>query len=244
MRCVPPRPGRRSLFAVAALFAFATVIAAQSGRRSPAKPSPPPPSTPSESTSTNPIESAAKKAPEIQLLVGIDDPSPLSSVPRYFADTVLDGCVQRLGQPAGVKVTAGPRTLTRGDAVKAAKAETARYVVWLQLGNSSSDAGRQASGSSDEYYVNFMLLEPGTAKVKQSGRVIAGGRRAGNVGVGVPASRSMLYLEQVIKDAARQAAERILSALGIKDTEWPRGQDLGQITLPADGFITPAPVAS
>jgi hypothetical protein len=219
-----PRPGRRFLFTVAALIALSTVVAAQSGRRSPSKPSPPPPSTPPESTSTNPTESAPKKAPEIQLLVGIDDPNTLSGVPRYFADTVLDVCVRRLSQPAGVKVTAGPRTLTRSDAVKAAKAETARYVVWLQVGNESYDAGRQASGSSDEYYVNFMLLEPGSAKVKQSGHILGGGRRVGNVGVGVPSSRSMLYLEQIIRDAARQAAERILSALGIKDTEWPRGQ--------------------
>lgn len=218
-----PRPGRRFLFIVAAPVAFATVVAAQSGRRSASKPAPSPPRAPSESTSTNPTEPGAKKAPEIQLLVGVDDPNPLSGVPQYFADTVLDVCVRRLSQPEVVKVTAGPRTLTRGDAVKAAKAEAARYVVWLQVGNSSSDAGRQASGSSDEYYVNFMLIEPGTAKVKQSGRVFGGGRKVGNVGVGVPSSRNMLYLEQIIKDEARQAAERILSALGIKDTELPRG---------------------
>jgi hypothetical protein len=133
--------------------------------------------------------------------------------------------VRRLSQPAGVKVTAGPRTLTRGDAAKAAKAETTRYVVWLQVGNSVADTGRAANGSADEYYVNFMLLEPGTAKIKQSGHVLAGGRRVGNVGVGLPpaSSGSPLYLEYIIKDEARQAAERILSALGIKDTEWPRG---------------------
>lgn len=216
------RPGRKFLLIVAAVVAFATVVPAQSGRRGASKPSPPPASTPSESTSTNPTESAAKKAPEIQLLVGIDDPNPLSGIPRYFADTVLDVCVGRLSEPAGVKVTAGPRTLTRGDAVKAAKAETARYVVWLQVGNASTDAGGQASGSSDNYYVNFMLLEPGTAKIKQSGHVFGGGRKVGNVGV-PSSSRSMLYVEQVIKDDARQAADRILSALGIKDTEWPRG---------------------
>jgi hypothetical protein len=155
--------------------------------------------------------------------VGADDPNPISGIPRYFADTVLEACARRLSEPAGVKVTAGPRTLTRGDAIKAAKAETARFVVWLQVGNSSTDSGRQATGSTDEYYVNFLLLEPASAKVKQSGRVMGGGRRAGPVGVGVPASRSMLYLEQLMKDAGRQAAERILSALGIKDTEWPRG---------------------
>lgn len=225
MRRVPPRPGRRLLFVVAALIAFVSATAGQSGRRGASKPSvsPPATSTPSESSSTNPTESAAKKAPEIQLLVGIDDPSPISGIPRYFADTVLDACVRRLSQPAGVKVTAGPRTLTRGDAIKAAKAETARFVVWLQVGNLSSDAGRQASGNSDEYYVNFMLLEPMTAKSKQSGRVLSGNRRVGNVGVGVPSSRSVLYVEQAMKEAGRQAAERILSALGIKDTEWPRG---------------------
>lgn len=224
-RKMAPRPGLKFLCAVAALVAFATLAAAQSGRRSASKPSPTVPITPSEPTSTNSTESAPKKAPEIQLLAGIDDPNPLSGIPRSFADMVLDVCVRRLREPAGVEVTAGPRTLTRGEAIKAAKAETARYVVWLQIGNSSADGGRQVSANSDEYYVSFMLLEPGDAKVKQSGRVFGGGRRVGNVGVSVPSSssRSLLYLEQVIKDEARQAAERILSALGIKDTQWPRG---------------------
>ena len=224
-REMAPRPDRRFLFIVAALVAFATVAAGQSGRRSSSKTSTSPTTsgTPSESTSVNPAESTEKKAAEIKLLVGIDDPSPISGIPRYFADTVLDVCVRRLSQPAGVKVTAGPRSLARSDAVKAAKAETSRYVVWLQVGSSSVDAGRRASSSSDDYYVSFMLLEPVTARIKQSGRVTAGTRRVGNVGVGVPAARSTIYLEQVIKEAARQAAERILSALGIKDTEWPRG---------------------
>ena len=221
-----PRPGRRFLFIVAALVALGTVVAAQSGRRSTSKPSTPsiPPSSSPATTESNPTESSTKKAPAIQLLVGVDDPNPISGIPRYFADTVLDVCVHRLSQPAGVQVTAGPRTLTRSEAIKAAKAETTRYVVWLQVGNSVADSGRAASGTADEYYVNFMLLEPGTAKIKQSGHVLAGGRRVGNVGVGLPpaSSGSPLYLEYIIKDEARQAAERILSALGIKDTEWPR----------------------
>ena len=221
-----PRLVRKFLFLVAALIALATTAPAQSGRRSTAKPSPEPTaaSAPSESAPSTPVESATKKAPAVQLLVGIDDPSPLSGMPRSFADTALEECVRRLSQPAGVSVTAGPRTLSRGDANKAAKAETTRYVVWLQVGNSSADAGGRVTGSSDEYYLNFMLLEPGTAKIKQSGRVLSGGRRVGNVGVGLPpSSGSRLYLEYIIRDEARQAAERILSALGIKDSEWPRG---------------------
>lgn len=221
-REMAPRSVRNLLFIVAITVGCATVVAAQSGRRSAAKPSTPPPaSTPTESSAGNPTESTPKKAAQIQVLVGIDDPSPLAGVPRYFADTVVDVCAHRLSEPSGVSVTAGPRTLTRSDAVKAAKAETVRYVVWLQVGNSSADAGRQVSSNADDFYVNFILLEPASAKVKQSGHV-TGGRRAGNVGVGVPSSRNTIYLEQVIRDEARQAAERILSALGIKDTEWPR----------------------
>jgi len=225
-REMAPRLVRRFLFVFAALIALAATALAQSGRRSTAKPStePTPASTPSASGPSNPIESTTKKA-AVQLLVGVDDPSPLSGMPRYYADTVLEECVRRLSQPAGVSVTAGPRNLTRGDASKAAKAETVRYVVWLQVGNSTADAGRRATGSSDEYYVNFMLLEPVTAKLKQSGHILGGARKVGNVGVGLPpaSSGSPLYLEYIIKDEARQAAERILSALGIKDTEWPRG---------------------
>ena len=227
VKCVAkmtPRTVRSFLFVVAVLLACAAIIAAQSGRRSAPKPSTPPPTTSTESSSSNPTESAPKKAAAIQLLVGVDDPDSLSGIPRYFADTVLDVCVRRLSEPAGVSVTAGPRTLTRADAAKAAKAETVRYVVWLQVANSSADAGRQASGTADEYYLNFMLLEPVTARIKQSGHVLAGGRKVGNVGVGLPpaSNGSPLYLEYIIKEEARQAAEKILSALGIKDTEWPR----------------------
>lgn len=225
-REMAPRFVRKLLFVVATIVGCAAVAVAQSGRRSASKPSTPPPvSTPTESSPSNPTESTSKKAAPIQVLVGIEDPSSLAGVPRYFADTALDVCAHRLSEPSGVSVTAGPRTLTRGDAVKAAKVETARYVVWLQVGNSSADASRQASGSPDNFYVNFILFEPATAKVKQSGQVTAG-RKAGKVGVGVPSSRNTVYLEQVIRDEARQAAERILSALGIKDTEWPRASTL------------------
>ena len=242
-----PRRSRKLLSVAALLTALVTSVAAQSGRRSASKPSttPAPSSSPAESTSTNPTESTATKAPAIQLLVGVDDPSPTSGIPRSFADIVLDACVHRLSQPAGVVVTAGSRNFNRGDATKAAKAETVRYVVWLQIANSSSDAGRQASGSADEYYVNFMLLQPGTAKMKQSGHVLAGSKRVGNVGVGLPpaSSGSPLYLEYIIKEEARQVAERILSALGIKDTEWPRGEELGS-KLSADRFLTRTSIAN
>ncbi len=222
LECVPmvPRSARRTVFVVAAILAFATAVVAQSGRRS-SKPTTPTPGAPAISE-TAPTESASKKAPAIELLVGIDDPNALSGVPTHFADTVLSVCVHRLSEPAGMHVTAGPRSLSRSDAVKAAKAETARFVAWLQVGNSTSDTGRAARGSGDEYYVKYMVLEPGTAKVKTSGQVFYGTRGVGNIGIGAPrTARDAIYLEQVIREEARQAAERILSALGIKDTGLP-----------------------
>jgi hypothetical protein len=215
------RAGRKAFLVLVALVVFATTVCAQSGRRSTARPTPPQPSTPPVSE-TAPVESTTKKAPAIELLVGIEDSSPLSGVPTYFTDTVLTVCVHRLSEPAGVHVTAGPRSLSRSEANKAAKAETVRYVVWLQVGNSNADSGRAATSSADEYYVNYMVLEPGTAKIKSSGHVY-GARKTGNVGIGTPSARNAVYLEMVIKDEARQAADRILDALGIKETGLPRG---------------------
>ena len=111
-----PRCVRKAFLVLVALVTFATVVSAQSGRRGTTKPTPQQPGTPAVSE-TAPVESTAKKAPAIELLVGVNDPSPISGVPTYFADTVLTECVRRLSEPAGVHVTAGPRSLSRSDAV-------------------------------------------------------------------------------------------------------------------------------
>lgn len=216
------RFAHQSILLIVALFALTTVVAAQSGRRgkskstAPTAPSAPEPATP---------QSKPRKAPDLQLLVGIEDPSPLSGVPYYFADTVLEVCLRRLNEPAGIAVTAGPRRMTRGDAIKAAKGETGRYVVWLQVGNELADSRSAVRGSSEEFYVNYFIYESVTAKLKQSGRVQYDAQKVGNVGVGVPPSsrRGPGYTDYVVREEAREAADRILGAFGIRsEGSWPR----------------------
>ena len=207
---------RRVVFVLTVVFTFATAVTAQSGRRSQPKsetPTPPPISEPT------PTPSKPHKMPDLQLLVAIEDPSPISGVPLYAADTVFGACMQRLREPAGIAVKAGPRRMTRGEAIKAAKAEATGYVVWLEVGNENTDSSGQAGNSAEGFYVNYLILEPGTAKVKQSGRAHYSARKVGNIGVRtpIPGRTSPAYFDYVLKEEARDTAEQILRALGVRE---------------------------
>lgn len=131
---------RQVLSLIAISFAFAAVINAQSGRRS----------TGGTTTSTAPsvsgpkaVEKKPPQAARLQLLVGIDNRDPMSNIPYYVTDTVIDNCVRRLGDASEVIVTSAGRGMNRAEAIKRAKEETVRYVVWLQIGSELADAGRQ-----------------------------------------------------------------------------------------------------
>jgi hypothetical protein len=112
--------------------------------------------------------------------------------------------------------------MTRAEAIMAAKAETTRYVVWLEVRNERDDYGAEASSQSNRLYVTFTIFEPGTAKIKRSGRAQHGTGKVGNVGVTVPGMGDAVYSEYAIKETARQAADRILDAFQIKTGGWPR----------------------
>ena len=108
--------------------------------------------------------------------------------------------------------------MNRAEAAKAAKVETEKYVVWLQLGNDTGDSGRQIQNGADQLYVSYVIYEPGTAKIKATGRTYFAIYKVGNVGVSGPSStrRSAVYAEETVKRSAREAADRILSSFGIK----------------------------
>jgi hypothetical protein len=107
--------------------------------------------------------------------------------------------------------------MNRAEAIKRAKEETVRYVVWLQIGSELADSGRQPSKNSmDELYVSYSILEPGTAKFKQSGRSHHQIYQNGRGGVSAPTKNSPLYSEYALKQAALETAERILLAFEIK----------------------------
>ena len=112
--------------------------------------------------------------------------------------------------------------MTRSEGLKAAKAETVRYVVWLQVRNERADYGADVSAQSAQLYVTYMIYEPGTAKLKGSGRAQYANAKIGNVGVSGPSARRAVFTDYEIKETAKQAADKILDAFHVKIGGWPR----------------------
>jgi hypothetical protein len=204
---------RHHLLVTAIVIASATISFAQSGRRSTGGT----PTTAPSVSGPKTVEKKPEKPPRLQLLVGIDNRDPASSIPYYVTDTVIDNCVRRLGEASDVIVTSAGRGMNRAEAIKRAKEETVRYVVWLQIGSELADSGRQLKKNEvDELYVSYSILEPGTAKFKQSGRSHHSIYQNGRGGVSAPTKNSPLYSEYALKQAARETADRVLLAFEIK----------------------------
>ena len=196
------------------LIGCALSIQAQSGRRSTSKPTTPAPSV----DGPKKVEGKPEKQPRLQFLLIVENPNPFNQTPYYLSDTVVEECARHLEEAANVLATVSRDHLNRAEAAKAAKVETDRYVVWLQLGNDTGDAGRSAQNAPDQLYVSYVIYEPTTAKTRASGRTYHSIVKVGNVGVSGPTSsrRSTVYAEETVKRAAREAAERILNSFGIK----------------------------
>lgn len=204
---------------IAVLIASTAVGAAQSGRRGGVKSS-----APATPPVTSPTEAPAKpKTPSrIQLLVAIDHSGGFDGVPYHLPDTVLETCVRRLAESKDVTPTSALQRMTRSESLKAAKSETVRYVVWLQVRNEQADYGADVSSYRGQLYVTFTIYEPGTAKIKDSGRADYATVTVGNVGVSGPSARRAVYSDYAIKETAKQAADKILNAFQIKVGGWPR----------------------
>jgi len=192
------------------LISIGITAAAQSGRRG-GKP-------PGAATSSSPEAkpgSAKLQTERIQLVIGTEGPGT-GNAPYYLSDTVLENCLARLAEVNEVVATAPGKHITRGDAAKMAKDETNRYVVLLQITDGLAGSSPQTRSGASELYVTYLILEPGTGKVKQSGRAHKSIYPSGNVGVSGPARQSPVYSDYAIKQAARETAEKILEAFDIK----------------------------
>ena len=203
-----------NLLAVCFMLACAIPVSAQSGRRST-----------NTSTTTTPSVSGPKtmektpvKAHKLQLLVGVEDRNPLMNVPYYLSDTVLDNCVRRLNDAAEINAAASGRGLTRAAAIIRAKAQKEAYVIFLQIESDLTDSGKPSKNGPDELYVRYTIFEPATARIKQWGRTHQQIYKVGRGGVSAPTSskNSPLYSEYALKQAAKEAAERVLEAFEIK----------------------------
>jgi hypothetical protein len=210
-----------SVVAVLALIAlWAGPAAAQSGRRAPKSSSAPAPTPPPQAA---PVEKkpAAETRAALSFIVGIDRVANFTSIPNYLNDSVLRACAERLDDSPSVKVNVANRDMNRGEAIKRAKAETESHIVLMQL---RFDGGTSV-GNEDlrEVYIEYWVFAPTTAKIVTNGRTYQQMYRGGGVIVMPrPGGRASLpYIEQLLKQAARDAAERILSAMGLPGRSLP-----------------------
>ena len=191
---------------------------AQSGRRS----------TPGSTTTTTtaPSTPAAKTAekkpgaePRLQLLVGINRADAFTITPYYVYDTLLADCIKRLSDAEMVFANSGGNTMNRSAAVKAAREETTRWVVSLEVKSLFAESGQQIKPEQDELFVEYTVVEPVTGKIKRSGRTQrhiyqSGGGKSQSATKGGPN-----YSDYSIKQAAIEAADKILAGFDIKVRE-------------------------
>ena len=202
--------GHRVILLLALIAVFAVAVSAQSGRKAPKSKSAPPPEPESVPAPLKPTE---KEKATLTFIVGIDRDLSFVSIPTYFSEDVLRACVDRLDSGPSVDVNVAPRDVNRGDAVKGAKAEKEAYVVLLNLRSDSTSAS--GGGSYKDIYLEYVVLTPQTGKVATSGRTY---QRSGGGVLGIPGTAST-SVEYALKEAGREAAERILNAMSSRRSE-------------------------
>lgn len=213
-----------SVIAVVALIAlWAAPAAAQSGRRAATRSSSAPAPTPTPEAEPVTRKPADETGSELSFIVGIDQVSNFTTIPNYLNDSVLRACAERLDDSPSVKVTVANRDMSRGEAIKKAKAETKSHIVWMQLrydnvtGVDNEDLSR--------IYIDYWVFAPTTAKIVTNGRSFQQSYRGGGaIVVPRPGGRASLsYTEQLLKQAARDAAQRILAAMELPGRSVPGG---------------------
>ena len=197
------------------VLACVLTVPAQSGRRAPKSVPLPTPTPESTSSAKQPSEKEKRS-----LVIGIDSNDTFGRIPQYFYDSVLQSCAQRLREAASIKLEV-QRNLNRGEAVKRAKSEQETEVVLLQL---RSDSMGSSGGNIDlsQMFIEYFVFAPTTAKLITSGNVYQAYRTKGVVVTPPTSGQNPAYIELRLKQAAHDAAERILSALHIsKPPELP-----------------------
>ena len=192
------------------LFAASTTLS-QSGRRG-SKPTPAPTATPEPTPVATPQEKE-ENATTI-FIVGVNKYLGFSSIPLSYYETVARGCAERLDDLKGVKIEIVREDMSRGDAVRRAQAQKEAFTVWLQIKaeNVNGDPGNVTDLS--QLYLEYTVFAPTTAKSVAWGHTYQQGYRKGGVVVAPGKTpNNVAYSEQLLKQAANEAADRILSAL-------------------------------
>jgi hypothetical protein len=131
-------------------------------------------------------------------------------IPSYAYAGVLRSLEDRLEDDKSVKVETVQGDMNRSDAINRAKSEKESYVVWVQLRPETMADDDNADLSN--LYVEYSVYAPATAKLVTQGKTYPPLRR--NKSIILPRSGSV-YGDDLLNQAAREAAERILAALKI-----------------------------
>jgi hypothetical protein len=199
---------RYRAFAIPLVIALVALTAhAQSGRRQVKPPPAAPVPTPTPEPTPTPKET--ENIPELLFSVGMDRGDAFTNFPLSYYDAALRGCADRLRRGTSASVEISQQMVSRGDAIKKAKADTSGHVILLTLKYEAM------ARTADDLVLEFVVFAPGTAKIVTSGNSYVSGRRAGPIVVGPPGSSSGLYREQLVRQAAEEAAERILKKMNL-----------------------------
>lgn len=199
------------------IFVCVSTVRAQSGRRISKRP--PVSVAPPEAKPAAEVKPPVVKAEQAQvsLYVGMSQRDLFIRIPRYIFDSVREVFIQRLREASAINVMAGEE-LHRSEAIKRAKAEQSTHVVLLELEADTFDP-RSSGGNIDEsrLFVRYTVFAPSTGKVMLEGRAYQQQYRTGRGGVGLPSPRrnNPLYSDYLLKEAARQAANRVLESFSV-----------------------------
>ena len=195
------------LIVVLSLLMAVMSVQAQSGRRQVK----PPPAAPVPTPTPEPTPSPQKeKAPELVFLVATDRHSGPMTIPFTYYSSAQRGCAERLKARSSAAVDVAERDMARGEAIKKAKQEQRTYVVLLSLVIDTM------SNSYDDLQLDFMLLEPMTAKVVITGRSYLNANRKGPLVV--PGRVPGVYREELLRQAGEEVADRVLKKLHLVAT--------------------------
>jgi len=146
---------------------------AQSGRRakggaSPLPPAPKPVSTPAENEKGSSKAAAESEVQRLPLIVTADEHT-FESVyaPANASSIILNGVVERLKKSAAFTIRV-EKDMGRGRASDLAKEQMEAYLVWLHFGSDTVSARRH---DEPDYYVDYVVFTPTTAKVKTEGKI-------------------------------------------------------------------------
>lgn len=201
-------------FALGLSLVCAANASAQSGRRvQKAVTAETPAPTPEPSPTPN--QSSKKEDGVITFLVGVDRYHGFSNIPFSYYDSIARACAGRLDDQPSVRIAFAQKDMTRSDAVRAAKAEKEAYVVWLQLKVDTVSGDPSVVRDLSKLFIEYAVFAPTTAKQVAWGNTYQTGNRKGPIVVGPSGtgSSNVDLSERRLREAAREAAERILKSL-------------------------------